>query len=124
MKNLLKNNRSMIIIDLFLFMVMALAILAMVVNKPVDAAPGIQTPPPYANASTDQWADRRAYDGSDRLLYVGECLPQYQNQGNTEKWRIKKYYYDGATTRITSIIWADHVATFSKAWNSRTTYTY
>ena len=93
-------------------------------THPVEAASEIQSPPPYANASTDQWAERREYDGSNRITYVGQCMAKYQQRGGDEVWRIKKYTYDGVTTNILSITWADNVDTFSKAWNSRTTYSY
>jgi hypothetical protein len=73
---------------------------------------------------TDQYATRNAYDVNNRLQYVGECLAPVQNQGNTPAWRIKRYAYEGVTTRIVSILWADGSQAFDKAWNLRATYTY
>ena len=74
--------------------------------------------------SADQVAQRIAYDGSNRIQYIGECLPQFQNRGTALRWRIKLIQYDGASTRITSVTWASNDADYIHAWNSRATYTY
>ena len=85
---------------------------------------GIDVEAQPIGVSTDQVAISYAYDGSNRLQYIGECLPQYQRRGNSTVWRIKKYTYDGVSTRILTIHWASRDAGYIHAWNLRTTYTY
>lgn len=74
--------------------------------------------------STDQIVQRIAYDGTNRILYVGECLPRYQHRGSSTVWRIKQFTYDGVSTRITAVTWANRSSNYAFAWNLRATYTY
>jgi len=79
---------------------------------------------PYTGVSTDRYAQRIEYDGSNRILYVGETRPEFQSRGASAVWRISKFYYDGATTRIVRVNWANRSPAFDFTWNDRTTYTY
>ena len=74
--------------------------------------------------STNQISQRITYDGTNRIQYIGECLPQFQNRGGALAWRIKRITYEGATTRILTVLWASRSADYIHAWNLRATYAY
>ncbi len=74
--------------------------------------------------STDQYAMRSSYDASGREEYIGETYPANQRQQSQPVWRIARLYYDGASTRVIAVLWANGSAEFRFRWDQRTTYTY
>ncbi len=69
---------------------------------------------------TELFEERRAYNNSGQVEFIGESNPG----GNNSKpvWRIHKRTY--VSNRLTKIAWANFNAKFNKIWNNRTTYNY
>jgi len=67
---------------------------------------------PYTTLTTD--------DGSSRVEYVGWALPGTATSAET--WRIAKLSYTAGGNPL--LKWADGVATFTKEWDEKATYTY
>ena len=76
---------------------------------------------PFLNAQ-GEWKTKIAYDGSNRIQYVGKAVPGTATSDSL--WQIKKFFYDGATTRIVDIVYANGNPTHKYIWDNRTTYTY
>lgn len=71
----------------------------------------------------DQFAIRNAYDGNNRLQYIGYARPEYQTK-DKGVWAIIELIYDGATTRIIRQSYANGEVAMDKTWSDRATYTY
>lgn len=112
-------GKTMVFGMIALFAISFLVIMGAVVSP--DPVPAIGQP---IGVSTNQVSQRIAYDGTNRILYIGECLPQFQNRGGALAWRIKRITYEGATTRILTVLWATRSADYIHAWNLRATYAY
>ncbi len=63
------------------------------------------------------------YDSSNRIQYICEA-----ESGNTDSsvahWRIKKIFYSGTSSRVTSERWADGSNEFRFVIDDRADYTY
>ena len=62
------------------------------------------------------------YDGSNRLLYLGKAQPG--TAATEAKWQIQKFIYDGASTRIIQVLFANGSEGFVHIWDNRTLYSY
>lgn len=69
-----------------------------------------------------QFKVRIAYDSSNRIQYVGEAAAGTATSATG--WRIKKLTYDGTSTRVTQIDWADSNRNFDNEWDERESYSY
>ena len=69
---------------------------------------------------TELFEERRAYNSSGQLEFIGESAPGGENSKTV--WRIHKRTY--VSNRLTKIAWANFNAKFNKIWNNRTTYSY
>ena len=84
---------------------------------------GVQGPPGADGASGGE--DEVPYDleidetSTPNATYIGQADPG--TGVATAAWRIKKIDESGGAT---SVNWADGVATFTKVWDDRLTYTY
>jgi hypothetical protein len=82
---------------------------------------GVQGPPgPSGIPEEDVPYDLEVDDTSTpSSTYIGQADPGTASSAAT--WRIKKIVESGTGT---SVDWADGVATFTKVWDDRLTYTY
>jgi hypothetical protein len=69
-------------------------------------------------------AVRIAYDADGRQAYLGEAASKDQNKVSSPVWRIKKIIYEGSTTKILAILWAQGSSDFKFAWTFREGYPY
>lgn len=69
---------------------------------------------------TPQYTILTTDDGSDRVEYVGWALPGTST--GASEWRIAKLSYTAGGNP--ELKWADGVATFTKEWDEKGTYTY
>ena len=76
---------------------------------------------PYVNAQ-GEWTTEIAYDTSNRIQYVGRAVPGSATTASL--WQILRITYEGATTRISTVTYANGNATHKWIWDNRATYTY
>ena len=70
----------------------------------------------------DKFEERRSYDGSNRVEFIGEADPGTKDAATG--WRIHKRSYDGSSSRVTKQSWAGFNSKFDKIWNDRSSYNY
>lgn len=70
--------------------------------------------------SHQPFEERRAYNSSGQVEYIGEATPG--SEDSVAVWRIHKRVY--SSNRLTKISWADYDAEFDKIWDDRATYNY
>ena len=65
---------------------------------------------------------RVAFDGSNRVQYVGMAYPSAKDSDST--WQIYKLQYDATAGQVDTRRYADGTDDFTKCWNDRATYSY
>jgi len=68
----------------------------------------------------NEFKERRAYDSSGRLEYLGQAEPG--TLASEAKWRIKKYIYSGIQETDKRYPNGDNANIY--IWDNRATYTY
>ena len=75
--------------------------------------------------STNQIAQRFAYDTQGRLEYIGETIPRRQSRQGGAVWRIRKItYVNESSEDMICICWAEHSAAYKFVWSKRKLYSY
>lgn len=78
-------------------------------------------------ALKQELSQRFAYDECERLEYVGETLPRYQNKTGNLVWRIRKIAYiegSGCPEDMLGMTWANGSTKFNFSWEERENYNY
>ena len=79
---------------------------------------------PYmVNSQEGVYTEMIAYDGSNRVQYVGKAIAGTATSATTG-WQIYKLAYDGATSRVISKTWASGDPGFTHEWDERASYSY
>ena len=68
------------------------------------------------------WSERIRYDAENRIQYIAKAVA-----GSAESalvWQISRYYYDGTSTRILDVLWAEGDSSQKWSFTLRETYTY
>lgn len=65
---------------------------------------------------------RISYDISNRTEYVGYSFPGALS--SEARWSIFKLTYEGASSRVSTRVYADRTDNFVKVWDDRTGYDY
>jgi len=75
--------------------------------------------------STNQIAQRFAYDAQGRLEYIGETIPRRQSRQGGTVWRIRKItYVNESSEDMICISWADRSSAYKFAWSKKESYNY